>query len=232
MDLGEPKKKKRRLESEYERRARLDVRNERARAMRRAETEGEKRARLDKRNERDRVRRRVETSAETENRLEKRKVALAEESDQDRGARLEHMRRRLAFETPEERVARLESSRVLQHQRLATETPEERATRLEHLKQNRDAHRDNSQEAHLPLLQQVIVKDKMDNFHREMSSIESPTCSVCLEKFPGMKMASQSAECQRCFRDKKVPKLYSTRNNMSPGTVPPELQVSHINCFL
>ena len=50
-------------------------------------------------------------------------------------------------------------------------------------------------------------------------------CSTCLEKFPGTKMASKSSECQRCYRD-KVPKLFSADNNMSPGSVPVELQVS------
>ena len=105
MELGEPKKKKRQLESEDKRRVMLDMRHERARATRRAETEKEKRARLDKRSERDRARRRAETSAETETRLEKRKVALTEESDQARAARLEHKRRHLAAKMPDERVA-------------------------------------------------------------------------------------------------------------------------------
>ena len=45
------------------------MRNERARAMRRAETEGEKRARLDKRNEKDKVRR-AETEEEKRARLD------------------------------------------------------------------------------------------------------------------------------------------------------------------
>ena len=33
-------------------------------------------------------------------------------------------------------------------------------------------------------------------------------------------------ECVRCYRDSHIPKLYSSANNMHPGLVPPELQVS------
>ena len=36
-----------------------------------------------------------------------------------------------------------------------------------------------------------------------------------------------SAECQRCSRDKHIPKLYSSANNMDPGPIPSELQVGN-----
>ena len=129
---------------------------------------------------------------------------------------------RLATETPEERAARLEHMRTLQHQRLATESHEERATRLEHLLQNRNG----SQEIHLPLLEQSHVRNKMLKFHQQLSMVQISTCSTCLEKFPGKKLTSQRSECLRCSRDNLSPKLYSAANNMSPGPVPPELQVS------
>ena len=67
----------------------------------------------------------------------------------------------------------------------------------------------------------------MRKFHEELSSIDFRICSVCFENFPGSKMASKSIICQRCCRDKKNPKLYSSYNNMDPGQVPIELQVSH-----
>ena len=54
--------------------------------------------------------------------------------------------------------------------------------------------------------------------------------SVCLETFPGLNMKSVATdadrECVRCYRDSHIPKLYSSANNMHPGLVPPELQVS------
>ena len=42
-------------------------------------------------------------------------------------------------------------------------------------------------EAHFPLLEQKLVKDKMAKFHQDVSSIECPTCTTCMEKFPGFK---------------------------------------------
>ena len=86
-------------------------------------------------------------------------------------------------------------------------------------------YRDASQHAHLDLLQQHPVQQKMLKFHQELVSIQTPTCSTCMESFPGMKMSSPSSECQRCCRDKVVPKLYSSANNMDPGPVPSELEV-------
>ena len=204
--------------------------NERARARRRLKlTKEEKRESLSKRNESNKARRKAETSAEAETRLEKKKIALAEESDQERAARLEHMRQCLAAEMPEERSARLECMSALQQQCLATETPEERATRLEHLQQNRDAHRDNSQEAHFTLLEQGIVKEKMDNFHKKCPQLSHNSLCLLGEVSCGMKMTFQSPECQRCFHDKKVPKPYSSGNNYESRDCPPELQVRHIN---
>ena len=72
----------------------------------------------------------------------------------------------LVEESYPERTVRLERLSAFKKQRLAVEALEERAARLDYLQWIRDAHLDNSQEAHLPLLQQVIVKDKMDNFHQ------------------------------------------------------------------
>ena len=65
----------------------------------------------------------------------------------------------------------------------------------------------------------------MRSFHLEMSTIDTPTCSTCMEKFPGLKVNGRS-ECLRCARDKKVPKVYSLENNVHPGPIPTQLQVS------
>ena len=53
-----------------------------------------------------------------------------------------------------------------------------------------------------------------------MSTIDTPTCSTCMEKFHGMKVNGQS-ECLCCARDKNVPKLYSLDNNVHSGHIPP-----------
>ena len=149
---------------------------------------------------------------------------------QERGARLEQLKlnqqQRLEAETLEQKVTRLDRMSTLQQERLENETPEQRSVRLDQVKLNRAScfHKPNGRP--IPSLNDKCVKEKVNVLHKEMVSTESPMCSTCLEKFPGTKMASKSSECQRCYRDKKVPKLFSADNNMSPESVQDELQVS------
>ena len=63
-------------------------------------------------------------------------------------------------------------------QRLVAESKEERATRLENVQPDQ----------HLPPFEQRCVQSAMRSFHQEMSTIDTPTCSTFMEKFPGMKM--------------------------------------------
>ena len=151
------------------------------------------------------------------------------ETHEERTARLQQLsalqQQRLATETHEDRTARLQHKSVAQQQHLAAESREERAVRLDHLHQNKIAVQHiSSQEAHIPLLEQKCVKDKMAKFHKDIAALSSPTCITCMEAFPGLKVNSRS-ECVRCSRDKHTPKLYSMANNMNPGQVPCELQV-------
>ena len=155
---------------------------------------------------------------------------LATETQEERTARLQQLsalqQQRLATETHEDRTARLQHKSVAQQQHLAAESREERAVRLDHLHQNRiTVQHSASQEVHIPLLEQRYVKDKMAKFHKDIAALRSPTCITCMEAFPGLKVNSRS-ECVRCSRDKHAPKLYSMANNMNPGPVPSELQVS------
>ena len=64
-------------------------------------------------------------------------------------------------------------------------------------------------------------------FHANMATLDTPTCFICSERFPGLHFHSKSKECLCCSRDKTIPKLYSA-NNMNPGPIPPQLQVSNI----
>ena len=90
--------------------------------------------------------------------------------------------------------------------------------RLNHLQQKRKAcHAVWQDEAHLLLLQRKLVKDQMVKFHQDVSSIKCPTCTTCMEKFSGLNVGTRTTKCQRCSRDKHVPKLYSEANNMHPG---------------
>ena len=51
-------------------------------------------------------------------------------------------------------------------------------------------------------------------------------CSVtCKETWPtGQGLNAQRYECLRCKRDKEATKLFSSKNDMDPGTVPNEVQ--------
>ena len=78
-----------------------------------------------------------------------------------------------------------------------------------------------------PLFEQGAVQCKMLSFHSKLLSLKFHHCSTCFECFPDLIMAAAgSTECRRCSQDKHIPKLYSTANNMIPGVVPPQLQVS------
>ena len=173
-----------------------------------------------KRNAHDRARHASETEAQIEEHLRKRRekdrarkaLVASSESQEERASQLKHKnalkQQRLKDETDKERVIRLE----LMQQRLVAESKEERATRLENVQPDQ----------HLPPFEQRCVQSAI---HQEMSTIDTPTCSTCMEKFPGMKVNGQS-ECLHCARDKNVPKLYSLDNNVHPGHIPPQLQFS------
>ena len=130
---------------------------------------------------------------------------------------------RLAAETNSERAARLEHLSANQHLRLSAETDDEREARMQRVAAVMQQRRDLDER--LPLHEQHHVQAAMCSIHAEMSSVQIPTCSTCMETLLGMKINSRTSECLRCTRDRREPKLYSSSNNMHPGAVPPELQV-------
>ena len=74
-------------------------------------------------------------------------------------------------------------------------------------------------------LEDKWVQGKLAAFHAKMSSLSlNCHCSCCNESFPSLKLTSGDSVCSRCSRDKQEPKLYSSVNNMDPGSVPPALQ--------
>ena len=56
-------------------------------------------------------------------------------------------------------------------------------------------------------------------FHAKTDVLEMQKCTTCSEGFPGLQLRSHSTECVRCNRDKHVPKLYSSMNNIGPGVL-------------
>ena len=65
----------------------------------------------------------------------------------------------------------------------------------------------------------------MRQFHDELATLEAVKCSTCLEQFPSIAV-NDNGICRRCHNDTKIPKLFSSDNNMDPGAVPPQLTVS------
>ena len=69
----------------------------------------------------------------------------------------------------------------------------------------------------------------MITFHSQFSTLTSLKCFI---SFRGLQLRPSSAECLHCSRDLRTLKLYTCANNMDPGKLPPQLQVSSIllNC--
>ena len=107
-----------------------------------------------------------------------------------------------------------------QHARLAAESAEEREDRLQHARE-RETGLSRGQS-----FKKRSVQMKMRRFHQYFASLSSSNCSTCSESFPGIQLHSSTTECMRCSRDKHTPKLYSSANNMDPGSLPSQLQVS------
>lgn len=147
----------------------------------------------------------------------------AKETVEQKSRRNQLARDKRANESVEERRERLtkrnERDRARRAARIELAPPE--ATRTQEPNPNITA----NLAPDFPLLEQHQVQVAMKSFHQEMSTIQTPKCSTCMERFPGIQLNSRG-ECLRCTRDKHVPKLFSEANNMDPGSTPTELQVS------
>ena len=82
-------------------------------------------------------------------------------------------------------------------------------------------------QSQLPLFEQHSIRAKMHKFHAHFATLDLSTCTTCLESFPGLQLHLEPAECLCCSRDKRIPKLYSSANNMDPGPIPFQLQVGN-----
>ena len=151
---------------------------------------------------------------------------------------------RLALETTEEREARLQQMSLSQQSRLASETMEERETHLQQARDNRHErlHAESIAEREIrlreieiiirqqwaidpqvPMFEQQSVHARMTKFHSQLASLQVLACVTCSEKFPGLNgrtvpLDIGHTECVCCVQDKHIPKLYSSGNNMDPGT--------------
>ena len=123
---------------------------------------------------------------------------------------------RLTDETDDQRSARLAQLTHNQQQRLTDETDEQRRSRLNRLSTNHQQRR----------LSRLFdnPSDAVKIFHEDLNSLNLTVCSTCNElSFAELR---HDANCARCSRDSSLIKLYSLDNNMDPGPLPPQLQVS------
>ncbi|CAB3998542.1 Hypothetical predicted protein [Paramuricea clavata] len=59
----------------------------------------------------------------------------------------------------------------------------------------------------------------------DQEHLEHRRCTICKEAWPiCQNLASEVFICYRCKRDKKLPKKFSAKNDMDPGTVPEQLR--------
>ena len=155
---------------------------------------------------------------------------MGAESAEEREARLLHVsanqRERLAAESAEEREARLLHVSANQRERLGAESAEEREARLLHVSANQRERRtaessELTRSSREEPFKQCSVQLKMRKFHEHFTSLSSPKCSTCLERFLGVQLYPSTTECMRCYRDKHTPKLYSYQQHESRATATP-----------
>ena len=186
-------------------------------------SEEQRQRRLQRRRERERARRASETAQQREERLGRRRVRdrarRAAQTVQQRQASQQRRSNRQNAESAQEREDRLLQLRVNQRQRLAAESLEERERRL----QERDTQ---TTQCTGEQFRQSSVQLKMKRFHECFTSLSPQKCFTCSECFPGLQLRTSTTECMRCSRDKHIPKVYSSANNMDPGQLPSQLQVS------
>ena len=150
---------------------------------------------------------------------------------QRRRERYERMR---AEETTEQRANRLQRERDRYAHRVTRETAEERERRLARRRARRSQRRNQigrvlaSHCSDMSQLASPSVQQKMKEFHTKMAELQFVHCTTCLKSFPSLCLDPSSTECVQCSRDTNVTKLYSSANNMDPGSVPSALQVSSL----
>ena len=146
--------------------------------------------------------------------------------------RREQYRLRRDRETPEEAERRRRRNRDYMRRRRAAMTAEQR--RAERARTTQLTTPQPSQQTPcnrvVPSFDDPAIIRKMCEFHNSLFSLESSSCSVCIERFPSKSVDVMNV-CRRCTNDKHIPKLYSADNNMDPGPVPPELTVSVANAI-
>ena len=122
---------------------------------------------------------------------------------------------RLAVETrTKERETTLQQMSTNQHERLAVESPKERELRLECYSTR--CREQQPMQPQLPLFQQYVFHSK-PRCHANMASYIGHQYAQLVQKDF---FHSKPNGCLCCGSDKHTPKLYSSANNVIPGSIP------------
>ena len=190
------------------------------------ETEGTKIARLQKAIDHKKRKQSKETDSEKQNRLKKhgesKKRRQFQEIESQRQKRLkkdrESKKQKQSEETESQRQIRLEKNRLCQKERCtkSVSQPHSEINQQDYLN-TFDIHNNGGIE------EQCWANANMNRFHRSVQYIVSQ-CTVCKEAWPLKSKPRPPYVCSRCSRDKKIPKKFSSQNFMIPSCVPIELQ--------
>ena len=192
------------------------------------ESEGDKKARLQKASEYKKRKYSEETDSEQQIRLQKEsesaKWKRSEETDNEKQIRLqkdcESKKRKRSEETDSERQMRLEKDRLNKKQK--------RAKKVSH-----PQHEILNQQDYLNMFdntnnggieEQCWAKANINKFNKSVQYIVSQCTVVCHEAWPLKSKSRTPYVGSRCFRDKKSPKQFSCENSMIPSCIPHELQ--------
>ncbi|CAG8603537.1 12_t:CDS:2, partial [Cetraspora pellucida] len=76
-------------------------------------------------------------------------------------------------------------------------------------------------------------RNLLNKFRDAVSALKFNSCSVCKESFPTIVLVQTTGLCNRCNKDKWIPRRFSAENDMDPGEIPIELpQLSQIEEML
>ncbi len=245
----EYQRKRRSVETEGVKQARLKKASESKERKQSQETDNERQTRLQKVSESKKRKQSEETDSERQLRLQhetdSKKTKRSEETDSERQVRLqkktESKKRKRSQETDSERQVRLQKETESKKRKRSQETDSERQIRLDKdrccKKQKRakimsQPQQEISQQDYLNLFdttnsgsieEQCWAKTNINKFHKSVQYIVSH-CTVCQEAWPLKSKPKSPYVCSRCCRDKKSPKKFSCENSMIPSPVPHELQ--------
>ena len=221
---------KRSSETSEQREERLTAKRKRAAFERSNESSVQREERLAAQRKRAAVKRSNESSKEREERLraerERAAAKRARETSQENELRLRARRERAALKRQNKRpLGRVETNRRPQSRRDSDNRRRNQREAIFAARRNGYLHnRGWADPENRGLYHEEWAQEEMAAFHRFEENLRHYHCVVCKEAWPLPASREALYTCSRCKRDKKPCRLYSSENDMDPGSVPAELQ--------